>query len=420
MVSDLLNDAKRRGKYADAVSEGDQLNTQEMIQKLGDLNDDSHPDFDPTVFQSWDTPMLQARLPPAVQRYVLQPYISWAQNVVRFKTDVVMLTHLILYFTTLVPSAFLLFYRFSWIHGFLHWILQLWYCGAFTLMKHQHIHMNGVLSPRYYLFDTLFPYLLDPLLGHTWNSYFYHHIKHHHVEGNGPDDLSTTMWYNRDSIFDFSCYVGRFFFLIWFDLPRYFARKGQTKNATRAAFWELSNYAMIYLLYNYANSRATLFTLILPLAVMRTGLMVGNWGQHAFIDPRDPYSDFLSSVTLIDVPVSCRTILTGMPMLISYKSNRFSFNDGYHTSHHLNPIRHWRDHPMALAKQKERYGKEGALVFHNIDFIFITLKLMQKDYMHLAKCLVPMGDQANMTLEEKAQMLRTRTRVFEKPETKKE
>lgn len=75
---------------------------------------------------------------------------------------------------------------------------------------------------------------------------------------------------------------------------------------------------------------------------------------------------------------------------------------------------------MALAKQKERYGKEGALVFHNIDFIFITLKLMQKDYMHLAKCLVPMGDQANMTLEEKAQMLRTRTRVFEKPEAKKE
>lgn len=156
--------------------------------------------------------MLRAKLPSVVQEYVLQPYISWAQKVVRFKTDVVMLTHLILYFTTLVPSACLLFYRFSWIHGFLHWILQLWYCGAFTLMKHQHIHMNGVLSPRYYLFDTLFPYLLDPLLGHTWNSYYYHHIKHHHVEGNGPDDLSTTMWYDRDSVFDFACYVGRFFF----------------------------------------------------------------------------------------------------------------------------------------------------------------------------------------------------------------
>lgn len=75
---------------------------------------------------------------------------------------------------------------------------------------------------------------------------------------------------------------------------------------------------------------------------------------------------------------------------------------------------------MALAKQKERYAKEGALVFHNIDFIFITIKLMQKDYIHLAKCLVPMGSQVNMTLEEKAQMLRNRTRVFKQPNTKEE
>lgn len=286
------------------MATGDKLTTQEAIQKLGELNDASHPNFNPTVFQSWDMPVLQTILPPVVQQYVLRPYISWAQGVVRFNTDVVILTHLILYFTTLVPSAFLLYYQFSWIHGVLHWVLQLWYCGAYTLMKHQHIHVNGVLSPRYHLFDMLFPYLLDPLLGHTWNSYYYHHIKHHHVEGNGPDDLSTTMWYNRDSITDFACYVGRFFFLIWFDLPRYFWRKGQTKYATRAAFWELSNYAIIYLLYNYVNSRATLFTLILPLVVMRIGLMVGNWGQHAFVDPKDPDSDFRSSITLIDVAVS--------------------------------------------------------------------------------------------------------------------
>ena len=288
----------------DTVDENDKLSTPEAIQKLGNLNDKSNPSFDPTVFQEWDLSVLEAKLPPVVQQYVLRPYISWAQGVVRYNTDVVMLTHLILYFTTLVPSAFFLYYRFSWVHGVLHWVLQLWFCGAFTLMKHQHIHMNGVLSPKYSLFDTLFPYLLDPLLGHTWNSYYYHHIKHHHVEGNGPNDLSTTMWYDRDSIPDFACYVGRFFFLIWYDLPMYFARKGQMKNATRAAFWELSNYAMIYLLYTYVNPRATLFVLILPLVVMRMGLMVGNWGQHAFVDPTSPESDFRSSITLFDVSVS--------------------------------------------------------------------------------------------------------------------
>lgn len=94
------------------------------------------------------------------------------------------------------------------------------------------------------------------------------------------------------------------------------------------------------------------------------------------------------------------------------QSNRFCFNDGYHTSHHLNPRRHWRDHPVAFLKQKNRYATEHALVFRNIDYLMVTFKLMQKDYMYLAKCLVPMGDQIGLSLEEKAAMLRTKTRRF--------
>lgn len=69
--------------------------------------------------------------------------------------------------------------------------------------------------------------------------------------------------------------------------------------------WEIGNYVALYTMYNYVNARATLFVFILPLTVMRLGLMVGNWGQHAFVDPADPDSDYLSSITLIDVPVSC-------------------------------------------------------------------------------------------------------------------
>jgi hypothetical protein len=287
----------------------DKLSTKETVQKLHNLNDPSNVEFDPTISQFWDTPLLRAKLPGPIQKYVLTPYINWAKGVVRYQTDVVMVTHLILYFTTIVPSAAFLYYRFSYLHGALHWLMQGFYCGAFTLMKHQHIHMNGVLTSKLYLFDMLFPYLLDPMHGHTWNSYYYHHIKHHHVEGNGGDDLSTTMYYDRDSIPDFLTYVGRFFFFIWLELPMYFWRKGQFKYAAKCAFWEVGNYVAIYMLYNYVNARATTFVFILPLTVMRLGLMVGNWGQHAFVDPADPDSDYLSSITLIDVPVSFNNLI---------------------------------------------------------------------------------------------------------------
>lgn len=102
-----------------------------------------------------------------------------------------------------------------------------------------------------------------------------------------------------------------------------------------------------------------------------------------------------------------------------YQSNRFSFNDGYHTSHHLNPRRHWRDHPVAFLTQKERYAKENALVFRNVDYIFITVNLLRKNYDYLAKCLIPIGDQVNWNMEERVEMLRRRTRKFPKPSSKK-
>jgi fatty acid desaturase len=182
--------------------------------------------------------------------------------------------------------------------------MQSWYVGTYTLMKHQHIHGNGVLAKRfpYNVLDLAFPYITDPLVGHTWNSYYYHHVKHHHVEGNGPNDLSSTIRYQRDDPLHFAHYVGRFFILIWLELPLYFLRKHKGVQAFKAAFWELSNLSAIVLLARF-DFRPTLFVFVLPLLLTRVGLMVGNWGQHAFVDEKEPDSDFRSSITLIDVPV---------------------------------------------------------------------------------------------------------------------
>ena len=169
-------------------------------------------------------------------------------------------------------------------------------------MLHNHIHNNGVLAKRYAWLDKSFPYILEPLMGHTWDSYYYHHVKHHHVEGNGPDDLSSTVRYQRDELKDFLIYVSRFCALIWIELPLYFVRKKKLSLALRTAISELASYWTIYALATI-SFRPTLFTLIIPLVQMRVGMMVGNWGQHAFVDSVEPDSDFRSSITLIDVPV---------------------------------------------------------------------------------------------------------------------
>lgn len=75
-------------------------------------------------------------------------------------------------------------------------------------------------------------------------------------------------------------------------------------------------------------------------------------------------------------------------------------------------MRHWREHPVAFLKGKKQYASQDALVFHNIDYIMITIRLMLKDYDTLAKCMVPIGNQISMTLEERAALLRKHTMKF--------
>lgn len=406
------DDAAARRRGTSAASTEDHADVHEAVKTLKAMREPQNLRFEPTVLLTVDD--VESRLPA---KSFLRPLLRSLRRVARHETDVVMVLHLALYFSTSVPSAIYLYMNFSYIHGILHLIMQFYYVGTYTLMMHQHIHQRGILSKKFGIFDRLFPYITDPLMGHTWNTYYYHHVKHHHVEGNGPGDLSSTIRYQRDSVIDFLRYLSRFYFLVWLDLPLYFFRTRRPNSAFRTAGWELSSYLFYFTMSKLFGAKPTFFVYVAPFMIMRLGLMVGNWGQHAFVDPDEPDSDFRSSITLIDVPVSnllggefsISAKLTGR---VFPKSNRFCFNDGYHTSHHLNPMRHWRDHPISFLEQKDTYAKEGALVFHNIDFLMITVRLMMKDYDTLAKCLVPMGDQMKLSMEGRVQLLRRLTRRF--------
>jgi hypothetical protein len=49
----------------------------------------------------------------------------------------------------------------------------------------------------------------------------------------------------------------------------------------------------------------------------------------------------------------------------------------------------------------------------------VTVRLLLKDYKTLARCMVPIGDQISMTLEERAEFLKSHTRRFTEEEIRK-
>lgn len=74
---------------------------------------------------------------------------------------------------------------------------------------------------------------------------------------------------------------------------------------------------------------------------------------------------------------------------------------------------------MHFLANKETYSSEHALVFHNIDYLEITVRLLLHHYEHLAKCMVPIGErQMAMTIEQRAALLKRCTRRFSEDEVK--
>jgi Fatty acid desaturase len=300
VLRNLLHDARSLKTSPARSADGavDRPSDVQTLDELAALSNPTNTRFQPVVFTTWDC----SEFPPWISTYVLQPYIVWASSVVRYRSDVVFLTYILVLFTVGIPNLVLLFLRFNWFQAVFQWALITYFVGPYSILLHNHIHGRGVMSKPWALVDTLFPYILGPMMGQTWNSFYYHH-KHHHVEENGPEDLSSTLRYQRDSAFNLALYISRFVFLIWFELPLYYIRKGKLGFAFKFFTWEILSYAFMVLLAR-VNFAAAMTGVVLPFIQWRVAIMANNWGQHAFIDEDEPDSNLRCSITLIDVVVS--------------------------------------------------------------------------------------------------------------------
>jgi fatty acid desaturase len=295
----------------------------------------------------------------------------------------------------LIPLAVLLF--IPGLNGWIWWLLAIAYQyfnnmafkGPYGLMMHCTSH-RAWFKAKYKFLNHYLPWIIGPFFGQSPETYFAHHIGMHHVENNMPTDESSTMKYQRDSIFGFSRYIGSFLVRGVYDMCCYFVRKKRKNLLYRSVRGELLFVAMCIILC-FINWPATLVVFIIPYFTYRLIAMAGNWAQHAFIDEANPLDAYGNSVTCINTPYNVKC-----------------WNDGYHISHHIRPTMHWTEHPSYFANTISDYSDNNAIVFDRIHFLHVFAYLMLKRYDLLTKHFVNLGNRYKSD-EEVMEFLKSRT-----------
>lgn len=290
--------------------------------------------------------------------------------------------------------ALLFFDPLPWYLGVGYLAVQmLVFLDKFILMLHCTSHRR-LFGRDHAWMNQIIPWVLGPLYGETPETYRGHHMGMHHPENNLPEDLSSTMRFQRDSFIHWLRYFGRFITVGLFELAAYLKRKKRKQLFVRTLIGEGSWYLAVIALM-FVNWGATLVVLVIPMVLSRMLMMAGNWGQHAFIDGDRPDNPYVNSITCINT-----------------RYNRRCFNDGYHIGHHVKANRHWTELPTDFVDNRERYHKEGAIVFEGVDFFQVWLMLMLKQYKGLAKRYVYLGEGERPSDEEIIALFKERLRAI--------
>lgn len=327
---------------------------------------------------------------PAVQSPPKSGLETKLAELINDKRDLRVLKMQLLTLVLIMASATLVFVHFTWWTALLHVVLFIALMGPHTITLHLMSHRR-YFKQKYAWLDNVLLHGLGILFGHSPRSYFSHHIGMHHVEGGLAPDASCTHSFRRDSIVDFSKYLGRFIILGIPDLRKYLRFKKMTKINKELAIGE-AVFWTVGILLAIINWKAAIFVFLFTVLYTRSIMMAGNWGQHSMVDAQTPENVYRNTITCINAFY-----------------NRYCYNDGYHISHHIHPTMHWTEHPKSFTQNIGKYAAEGAIVLSGIDFFGVWFLLMLKRYKSLAKRYVSL-DGVERSQEEIITLLKQRTK----------
>eukprot|EP00010_Vexillifera_abyssalis_P004494 CAMPEP_0201556106 /NCGR_PEP_ID=MMETSP0173_2-20130828/53160_1 /ASSEMBLY_ACC=CAM_ASM_000268 /TAXON_ID=218659 /ORGANISM="Vexillifera sp., Strain DIVA3 564/2" /LENGTH=473 /DNA_ID=CAMNT_0047968191 /DNA_START=242 /DNA_END=1659 /DNA_ORIENTATION=+ len=290
--------------------------------------------------------------------------------------------------------------HFEWSLFFIYHFLRIG--PRFRFFAHLHVlvhreghYSRGLFKGAYKVFN-FWPsqWWVGQFFGQVPNSYGIAHNKIHHRYDNGLDDVHTNLDLDRTKFLSFVIYVPRFL-AYWSGVSPliHFLLHKEYKFARKMAAGMLYYYSIMALLF-FFDWKFALAYFVFPFFEATIFFAGISYMWHCWVDPKDPYNPYVSSVTIIN-------------------GHDNIWNEDYHVVHHDALSVHWSLAPAHFEAHKDRYAKYNATVFEDCEEGLMLYWMLSGNWDELANHFVDLN--GKMTFEQKKALLLERAAYTVKP-----
>ncbi len=256
-----------------------------------------------------------------------------------------------------------------------------------TLIHKEGHEAKGMFKKPFGIFDNFFGRFMAFFYGHIPEAYPMGHMRIHHKHDNAPEDVTSTVYFDRSQASRFMIYLFEFmFYWTGISVAHHHYRNGKMKEFRKMAYGMLAYYGTIAAVMIF-NPLFGFAYLLLPLLSSIIFLAAINYTWHAWTDPSEPKNIYKNSITVLNGHYNV-------------------YNEDYHVEHHKRPQTHWEEYPINYAKHREEYAANRAIIFDDTQAFEIFFWLLFGAYDKMADHMVDLN--GDMTTEDKIALLKKR------------
>ncbi|KAF4731754.1 hypothetical protein FOZ62_023986 [Perkinsus olseni] len=281
------------------------------------------------------------------------------------------------------------------VHFVVYHLFRLGPYFTFFAYTHATVHIEAhssvpMFKGRWRVFNRLIEWGSFMFYGGVPEGYKVGHNKVHHKYNNGILDDSATMEFDRNHPRQFITYLGKFY-LFWSGLSVawHLHGRGERGLAWKQLKGTLAYYGIMLTLLTI-NWRFALAYWVYPHLEAVTLLAAVNYTWHAWVDPKDPDNDYITSITILDGHYNV-------------------FEADYHVVHHQHPTLWYEDYPRFFEKEIEIYKKHKATIFRGTQAFELFVLIITNNIDRLATLFVDLSGE--MSHEEIKELLQYRMRA---------